>query len=247
MRLVLCSLALFLLGSCDVEHAETENELSTFEDNRDLSSTSILQVEALRGSLGAVSPTGTRPVSRTALQLIKDFEGWESRPYNDPAGYCTIGYGHLLALKPCDQIDLGEFADGISKERGEELLVADSSLARAVVERTVSIDLGEDQIGALSSFVFNIGEDRFNKSTMLRLINLEKSKPAASEFDRWIYAGGRVLEGLVQRRACERSLFEGKRLLDTNGTFSRSFCISAGAASDVSSYINIETGEEVTE
>lgn len=126
------------------------------------------------------------------MLMLKHFEGWSVKAYDDSAGYCTIGYGHLISLRRCAATDLGQFASGISPSRGEELLDADTRAARAAVLRRVKTELKEEQFGALSNFVFNIGEANFSGSTMLSLLNLGRPSDAAGQFGRWVKAKGKV-------------------------------------------------------
>ena len=54
------------------------------------------QIEDLAGGLGITVPSGIRPIVPLAPELIMAFEGWRPSPYDDPSGYCTVGFGHLL-------------------------------------------------------------------------------------------------------------------------------------------------------
>lgn len=140
-------------------------------------------------------------ISKNAIELIKKFEGFIKTPYFCPAHKLTIGYGHLISAGekfPKKGISLGE---------AEELLKDDALIARNAVMRMVRVTLSQNQFDALVSFVYNIGEGNFEKSTMLRLINAGDIKNAAEEFTRWIYAGGKIQNGLLKRRRAERDLF----------------------------------------
>jgi lysozyme len=60
----------------------------------------------------------------------------------------------------------------------------------------------------MASFTYNVGEDAFAKSTLLRLLNEGQNKDiVAKQFDRWVYAGGKVSPGLVKRRNAEKQVF----------------------------------------
>ncbi len=61
---------------------------------------------------------------------------------------------------------------------------------------------------ALASFVYNVGETQFSRSTLLRKLNAGDVKGACAELSRWVYAGGKVYKGLVNRRMAERELCE---------------------------------------
>jgi len=177
--------------------------------------------------------------------MLMHFEGWVPGAYDDPAGYCTIGYGHLIALTRCATIDLGRYATPLTKDQGADLLVNDTKLARIALKDLVSVELTDQQFGALSSFVFNIGRGNFEASTLRSRLNAGRYEDAQREFSRWVRANGERLEGLVQRRACERAMFAGVINLAPDAEFSRDACTTAlGATEDVSSYVDIVAGEQ---
>lgn len=202
------------------------------------------QIEDLTNpTLGAAPSAAARPMISLAISLLKDFEGWVATAYDDPAGYCTIGYGHLIALKRCSELKLGAFSKALSEDEGEIILELDTRTARLSVQQLLSVELTDNQFGALSSFVFNIGKQNFARSTMLALINAKEFAAAASEFRRWIKSNGQVFGGLVDRRSCEAGLFLGQLTLDTKGRFARQQCKSLGAAPTDGSLVDIRQGE----
>lgn len=140
-------------------------------------------------------------ISETGLALIRQFEGLRLSAYRCPAGIPTIGYGTTAGVK---------MGDTITKERAEELLREDVKRFEAQVLRLVKVPLTQGQHDALVSFVYNLGAGNLSNSTLLRLLNAGDYKGAAAQFDRWVYASGKKLSGLVKRRAAERALFEGK-------------------------------------
>jgi lysozyme len=207
--------------------------------------TSRIQVERLQGGLGAApSNIAPRPLNQLSMMLIRDFEGWSPKPYNDAAGYCTIGFGHLIALKSCDKADIGPYGGGISEQRGLEILEADTAYARLVVRKYVSVPLSADEFGALSSFVFNVGEGNFKNSHLRMLVQSGQSRLAIREFGRWVSAGNKVQQGLVARRKCEASLFAGQLSLADSGKFERSKCVSLGIGTNIGTVVDIDRGEE---
>lgn len=203
---------------------------------------SISQVESFKPSFRAAPVAGARPLLPIALSLIKYFEGWVAHAYNDAAGYCTIGYGHLIALKRCEQTTLGEYSAALSETQGEMILEKDTANARIAVRRLISIDLNDKQFGALSSFVFNIGETNFADSTLRMLLNEKKPDLAAREFARWVKSNGKTYEGLIRRRRCEAALFVGSLELKS-GKFDAAACLAFGAAPPPGSLLDIETGK----
>ena len=79
--------------------------------------------------------------------------------------------------------------------------------ARNAVLAYSRVPLNENQIDALTSFVYNVGQNAFANSTLLRKLNDGDFNGAADEFMKWIHAGGKVVQGLVNRRATEKELF----------------------------------------
>jgi len=132
------------------------------------------------------------------LGLIKDFEGLRLKAYLCSAKVWTIGYGHTKGVKAGDTCTLAE---------AEAFLVEDVKWVLVAVERTVKVPLTPGQRAAVNSFIFNCGATAFRTSTLLRKINAGDYKGAADEFPRWNKAGGKVIKGLVRRRAAERKVF----------------------------------------
>jgi lysozyme len=77
----------------------------------------------------------------------------------------------------------------------------------ACLDKNVKVNLNQNQFDALASFVYNIGETAFIKSTMLTLIHQNSLTLVASQFDRWVFDNGKRMQGLVNRRLKEKELF----------------------------------------
>lgn len=133
------------------------------------------------------------------LELISSFEGLSNRRYVDPGGVQTICYGHTATAS---------FAQFYSSEVCTGLLISDAVHALSVVESSVLTPIPPDAKMALASFVYNVGQGAFLRSTLLRRLNNGDGASACSELDRWVYADGKRLRGLVRRRAAERALCE---------------------------------------
>lgn len=157
----------------------------------------------------ALIPEGTvlTEVYPKGIELTKVSEGFRGKLYNDAAGYCTIGYGHLIKKQSCDGTEDQEFRSGITEPRGEEILVVDMDWAKYSVMNSVSVDLTKGQYAALVDFVFNVGSGNFKKSTLLKEVNAEKHDKVPFQFRRWVRAGGEVWQGLVTRREREIDLY----------------------------------------
>ena len=213
-------------------------------NERDVAMVPQSLVEDYGGDGVGIAPSKKiREILPIALDMIKHFEGWEPRAYNDAAGYCTIGYGHLIALKRCEDVDLGEFGSEMTLADGAKLLEVDTLSARLAVQRLVTADLNDEQFGALAVFAYNVGKEPFKGSTLLALVNEAEFEKASRQFGRWVNAGGVTLEGLVIRRACEATLFVGGLQYDKNGRFSRAECQSFGVAATSNGPIDVLVGE----
>lgn len=142
---------------------------------------------------------GLLVVSAAALSAIQLHEGVVQTAYLDPVGIPTICAGHTEGVFLGQQRTLKEC---------EAMLKEDVSYAGKAVARCTKVDLTQEQYDALTSFVFNVGGSAYCTSTLVRKLNAGDCFGSASQFDRWVYAKGRKLTGLVKRRAAERMLFE---------------------------------------
>lgn len=146
-------------------------------------------------------------VPKTAIELAKRFEGFHrvpkadpgrAHPYICPAGYWTIGYGHL-----CEPTH-----PPITEAEAEIYLARDLQTALAATLRycPVLATESEGRLAAIVDFTFNLGAGRLQTSTLRRRINQRDWQSATRELLRWVYAGGKILNGLVVRREVESEL-----------------------------------------
>lgn len=152
-----------------------------------------------------------RGIFPPGIELTKLSEGFIAKPYNDPVGYCTIAYGHLIKLRRCDGSEPAAWLRGISVAEGTTLLVSDMTLAEAAVVKNVtnSTQLTDGQYAALCDFVFNVGAANFKTSTLLVRLNSGDFRDVPFQLRRWTKAKGKVLAGLVKRREGEVALWLG--------------------------------------
>jgi lysozyme len=139
-------------------------------------------------------------LSNVGLELIKRFEGFRAHTYLDPAGLATIGYGHRLT-------EPGLYPNGITEEQATEILRADVQDALGSVERLVKVPLSQNQVDALVDFVFNLGQERFARSTLLRALNGGRYQAAGEQLLRWDLIAGQENLGLRARRLAELALW----------------------------------------
>ena len=144
-----------------------------------------------------------RHITQAGIDLIKRFEGFSPTVYICPAGYPTIGYGHVVKPQEREQ-----FAGGITTAQAEALLRQDVQTAERAVLRLITVPLTDGQFDALVSFTFNLGAGALQRSTLRRKVNLGDHAAVPAEFRKWVWAGGRKLEGLVRRREAEAYFYQ---------------------------------------
>lgn len=144
-------------------------------------------------------------VSEKCLALIREFEGFRSKPYLCPAGVPTIGYGSTR-YEDGTHVTLKD--EPIDQARANAIMR--TTLAREyepAVQRYVKVPLTQGQYDALVDFAYNAGAKNLLQSTLLKKLNAKNYAGASKEFEKWVYGGGKVLPGLVRRRKAEQALF----------------------------------------
>ena len=150
-------------------------------------------------------------LSQTGLDLIKRHEGFRPYAYDDfapnrPArqpirGTLTIGYGETQGVSIGDTITEEAAADQLMRRLRRDFEPA--------VRRLVTVDLEQHQYDALVSFVYNVGEGNFARSTLLRRVNARRFGEVPAQFMRWTKSKGVELRGLVRRRRDEAEMWRG--------------------------------------
>ena len=165
--------------------------------------------EGVKTAPGAVELDELEPMaarmSREGLARIRQHEAFRSQIYDDGAGNRTIGYGHLVLP--------GEtFEHGLTEAEADELFEAD---VRRVVDPSldlIEVDLTQNQIDAVGSFIYHVGPRAFSRD-VLGALNAGDFDRATDEMAK--YTRGRnqrtgeltSLRGLVNRRRAEIKLF----------------------------------------
>jgi lysozyme len=140
-----------------------------------------------------------------AAALCKQFEGYRGKPYLCPAGVATIGYGSTY------------YADGrkvaltdalMSEPDAAALLLQElhHTYLPGVLRQCPILLTDERKCNAIVDFVYNLGLGRLQTSTLKRKINASDWDAAQEQLMLWTKGGGRVLPGLVKRRAAESAL-----------------------------------------
>ena len=134
-----------------------------------------------------------------AISLVTAWEGYKPMAYADPIGRMAICWGHD---------DPGLIRGTVyTRERCEALLQEDLS-KHADALQCIKRPMSDGQKAAFVSFAYNVGAPQFCASTLTRLANAGDMAGACAQLDRWVYAGGKRLQGLANRRAAERKVCE---------------------------------------
>ncbi|MGA9697858.1 MAG: lysozyme [Acinetobacter sp.] len=142
-------------------------------------------------------------VSPNGVDLICNFEGLRLNAYDDGVGVWTIGFG---TTKYPNGIRVKK-GDTCTLEQAKAYMQNDLKSFEQTVNNTVKVPLNQNQFDALVSLAYNIGSTAFKNSTLVRQLNEGNYKAAANQFNVWVNAGGKRMQGLVNRRAAERTLF----------------------------------------
>lgn len=140
-------------------------------------------------------------IPEATLDLVEQSEGLILVASDDPTGTPTEGYGHTR------DVYVGET---ITYEQAREYLRHDLFDAAYDVMRLTKVQLTSNQYAALIDFVYNTGEGTYEKSTLRKYINNKEFDKCPREFKRYIYSKGKILNGLITRRAREAKLFADK-------------------------------------
>ncbi|NJO95509.1 MAG: lysozyme [Hyellaceae cyanobacterium CSU_1_1] len=178
----------------------------------------VLQLERLDNSLRVdlkksesyIAPTPIKPqpkpISKVAINLIKEFEGFKDYAYIDTDGTPVIGYG----LSKIGGVPV-QIGDRISTTQADAALNAHVREIHRELDEAVKVDLSDRQLSAITSLAYNVGVDGVKNSTLVQKINAQDYAGAADEFLRWDKANlqGALVQmpGLTRRRTAERQLF----------------------------------------
>lgn len=142
--------------------------------------------------------TATMGIVLAAMSFIEPHEKTVTRTYADPVRVTTACAGNRSAAIP---------GATFTEEECSLLLLSDTIVHVIAVRKLVKVPLTDEEWIALTSFSFNVGWQAFADSTLLKKLNAGDKEGAAAELSRWVHGGGRVLPGLVVRRAREARLF----------------------------------------
>lgn len=134
-------------------------------------------------------------VSDDLIEKIKQFEGYRAKAYKCAAGRWTCGHGHtkgVTARTVCN------------KAKALAWLRSDLEPIENFLSAIPEVCKTQGRFDACADFCFNLGTGAFRGSTLFKLIQKKASESAIqAEFLKWVYAGGRRLKGLEERRRWE--------------------------------------------
>jgi GH24 family phage-related lysozyme (muramidase) len=176
-----------------------------------------------------MTPNAQMSFSAAGMRALKNYESFRAKPYDDKnafdknhkpidwhpgmplKGKLTVGYGRVL-WNPAK--DYEKYKDGITEAQATQMLLEDLRRFEAVIRLNVLVPLTQNEYDAIVIFVFNIGLDSkaqgisgFLTSTFLKFLNQGKKLDAANQMLRWVYSGREFLQGLLNRRQFERTIF----------------------------------------
>lgn len=140
-------------------------------------------------------------IAVSGAYMVAPWEGDSNKAYLDMVGIPTICNGYTIGVK------LGDYK---TDEECEELLAKELTHFNTQMNKAVKVPMTEQQEIAFTSLVWNIGVGAFHSSTLLKRLNEQQYDEACKQILRWNKAGGRVVQGLVNRREAEYKVCIGK-------------------------------------
>lgn len=155
--------------------------------------------------------------SLAGVALLKKLEGERLLAYRDSGGKQTIGVGHLLTKKEVASgvidvlgVKINYKKNGISKDESIMILLNDIVFAESAVNDAVKVELLQNEFDALVCFVFNVGVNAFKESSLLKLLNAGAKGRVPEQLRRWVFDNGKRVDGLVNRRNAEITLWNSR-------------------------------------
>ena len=159
-----------------------------------------IDFDAVKNMLGIPE---SMSVSNKGVDLICEFEGKRLAAYDDGVGVWTIGFG---TIKYPNGVRVKK-GDTCTLEQAKEYMRHDLIEFEYTVNSSVKVPLNQNQFDALVSLAYNIGSSAFKSSTLVKKLNTGDYQGAADQFNVWVNAGGKRMQGLVNRRDKEKLLF----------------------------------------
>lgn len=143
---------------------------------------------------------GAIAVSAASLVAIATYEGYRGNAYQDSVGVPTIGFGETAGVK---------MGDKTTPERALVQLLASTEKHADAIRQCIKVPLYQHEFDAYVSLSYQIGAGAFCRSTLIKKLNKGDYTGACNELDKWVYAGGKKLPGIVKRRQKEKEMCLG--------------------------------------
>lgn len=132
-----------------------------------------------------------------AVSIIAPWEGKKNDPYLDIVKVQTVCYGQT-------RVEMRHYTDAECKDMLAKAVGND--FAPKVIACVPGLADRPNQAAAAISLSYNIGTGAFCKSSAARLMNAGDWKRGCQAMGRFIFAGGKPVKGLVNRRNSEIAL-----------------------------------------
>ena len=142
-------------------------------------------------------------VSLFGIDLMCGCEGNRLVAFDDGVGVWTIGFGTTI-YPNSTKVKKG---DVCTESQAKEYMAHDLKKFELAVNGAVTVPLNQNQFDALVSLAYNIGTNAFKNSTLVKKLNAGDYRGAAGQFDVWVHAGGKRMQGLANRRTKEKEVF----------------------------------------
>lgn len=133
-----------------------------------------------------------------ATPFIAGWEGKRNYAYQDVVGVWTICYGSTNGVKKGDYKTDAECIELLRKEVAQYYSRIENCMTRKDIPVSVQASLLE--LG------YNVGTTGVCNSTAMRKANAGDYKAACAELDKWVKAGGKTINGLVNRRNASKEM-----------------------------------------
>lgn len=160
----------------------------------------LINFDAVKQMLGIPEAMS---ISAKGIDLICEFEGKRLTAYDDGVGIWTIGFG---TIKYPNGVRVKK-GDTCTLDQAKEYMRHDLIEFEHTVNSSVKVPLNQNQFDSLVSLAYNIGSSAFKSSTLVKKLNTGDYQGAADQFNVWVNAGGKRMQGLVNRRDREKLLF----------------------------------------
>ena len=130
------------------------------------------------------------------IAVTAQWEGKRNDPYRDIVNVATVCYGET-------NVPMRRYSDDECKDM---LAGSLAGYAEAVLKRNPELRGHDPQVIAATSLAYNIGPVAYSRSTVAKRFSAGDWRGACDSFLAWSFAGGKQVQGLLNRRRAERDI-----------------------------------------